>query len=73
MRVNLPHQVRAALYILTGLAGPVMVYLLAKGYIGTLEMALFSSEVAFVNIMAALNVTNPSTPTEEEDNTDVPL
>lgn len=34
-----------------------MVYLLAKGYIGTLEMALFSGEIAFVNIMAALNVT----------------
>lgn len=57
MKVNLPYQVRATLYILTGLAGPVMVYFLAKGTIGVLEMALFTSEVAFVNLLAALNVT----------------
>lgn len=56
MRVNLPSRVRVALYIITALGAPVMAYLLAKGTIGTLEVSLWSGEVAAVTAMAALNV-----------------
>lgn len=55
MRLNIPPKVRAGLYIVTSLGTPVVVYLLAKGYIGDLEVALWGGEVAVVNAMAALN------------------
>lgn len=57
MNFNLPYKVRATLYVLTGIASPVMVYLLARGIVGTLEMALFAAEVTFVSGLAAFNVT----------------
>lgn len=57
MRLSLPRKVRAAIYILTGVAQPVAVYLLANGIIGELEMALFAAEVAFASALAAFNVT----------------
>lgn len=57
MKINLPYKIRLGLYIVTGLSGPVMVYLLAKGWIGTLEMGLYTAEMSFVSILAALNVT----------------
>lgn len=56
MNINLPHQVRLALYIITGVLSPVMVYLLATEVIGTLEMALWTAEVTFVSGLAAINV-----------------
>jgi hypothetical protein len=59
MQINPPHQVRVALYVLTALLSPVMVYLMAKGYIGTLEMALWGSEVTAVSLMAGFNVSLP--------------
>lgn len=56
MQVNLPIQVRLALYIFTAIASPVVAYLLAKGYIGELEMLLWSTEVTAVSALAAFNV-----------------
>ncbi len=62
MNFNIPYRIRAVLYILTGMASPVVTYLLAKGVIGTLEMALWAAEVTFVSALAAFNVK----PDEEE-------
>lgn len=59
MRVNLPSQVRAALYVITAVGTPVVAYLLAKGIITELEVGLWSGLVAVVNSMATLNVMNP--------------
>jgi hypothetical protein len=56
MTLNLPYRVRAALYIITAVGTPVVAYLLAKGTIGTLEVSLWSGEVAVVSALAALNV-----------------
>lgn len=56
-KVNLPYKVRAALYIFTLLGSPVIAYLLSKGIIGNLEVALWSAEVTAVLTLAAFNVT----------------
>lgn len=56
MQINVPPQIRAALYVLTAVGSPVVAYLLAKGVIGVLEVALWSAEVTVVNTMAALKV-----------------
>ena len=56
MTLNPPEAVRKVLYVITGVGGPVVAYLLAKEIIGTLEVALGSAEVAVVSAMAAFNV-----------------
>ena len=61
MRFNLPARARVIIYVVTALGAPVMAYLFAKGYIGELEVGLFSALVTAVNGMAALNVSNPET------------
>ena len=58
MTLNLPYQVRAALYVLTAIGTPIVTYLLAKGTIGELEMNLWSGLVTAVSALAALNVTS---------------
>jgi hypothetical protein len=58
MKFNLPNRVRAALYVFTSLGTPVVAYAFAKEWIGELEVALWSAEVAVVTAMAALNTTN---------------
>lgn len=55
MTLNPPRKVRAALYVLTAVGTPVVVYLQAKGVIGDLEFILWSAEVTVVNTLAALN------------------
>lgn len=59
MNLNPSRRVRAALYLVTALGTPVVVYLQAKGLIGDLEFILWSAEVTVVNGIAALN-TKPS-------------
>ncbi|THG30667.1 hypothetical protein [Naasia lichenicola] len=56
MQVSIPPKVRVVLYVATALGTPVIAYLLAKDYIGSLEVALWSGEVAVINVLAALNV-----------------
>ncbi|AKU15735.1 hypothetical protein [Luteipulveratus mongoliensis] len=56
MTLNLSPKVRKVAYVATAVGAPVVAYLNAKGYIGELEVALWSGEVAVVNILAALNV-----------------
>lgn len=57
MILNPPPKIRAAVYVFTALATPVMTYLLVKGYIGEAEMALWGAEMTAVFAMAGLNVT----------------
>lgn len=56
MNLSLPSKVRAALYIVTALGTPIIGYLLAKGIIGELEVALWSALVTAVSALAAFNV-----------------
>lgn len=55
MTLNLPSRVRAALYVITALGTPLMAYLLARGVISELEVALWSAEVTVVSALAAFN------------------
>lgn len=61
MKLNPSRRVRAALYVLTAVGTPVVVYLQAKGIIGDLEFILWSGEVTVVSVMAGLN-TDPEQP-----------
>ena len=54
--LNPSPKVRVCLYVLTALGTPVMAYLFAKDIIGTLEVSLWSAEVAVVSAMAGFNV-----------------
>jgi hypothetical protein len=56
VKINVPPAVRVALYILTLLGAPVVVYLRAKGLIGDLELALWGAEVSAVSALAAFHV-----------------
>lgn len=56
MKVTLPYKLRIALYVFTALGTPIIAYLSAKGYLGELEVALWSAEVTIVAGMAAFNV-----------------
>lgn len=56
---TIPYKARTAIYIATGLLTPVVIYLLAKEVIGTLEMTLWGAEVTFVLGLAGFN-TSPN-------------
>lgn len=56
MTLNIPYKVRAVLYIVNAVGSPVMAYLLAKGFIGTLEVGLWAAEMTAVFALAGLNV-----------------
>ena len=58
-KVTISPSVRVALYVLTLLGAPVVVYLRARGIIGDLELTLWGAEVTAVSALAAFNV--PST------------
>lgn len=57
MQINLPRELRAALYVLTAIGTPVVAYLAAIGLIGELEVALWSAEVSVVAAIATFNLT----------------
>ena len=56
MTLNIPYQLRVAIYILTAVGTPVIAYLLSMGIIGDLEVTLCSAEVAVACALAAFNV-----------------
>lgn len=58
MTVTMPAWLRRALYVLTAIGTPVTAYLSAKGYIGDLEVTLWSGEVAVVSALAAFNASD---------------
>lgn len=57
MKINIPAEVRQALYVVTAIGTPVMVYLLDKAIIGQIEMNLWSGIVLAVNGLAAIKTT----------------
>lgn len=57
MNVNIPRQVRAALYILLMLGSPIVAYLQIEEYIGANEVALWLALSAAIALMAGLNLT----------------
>lgn len=62
MRVNLPANVRVALYILTGVLSPIIAVLTLPEVhvLPAWVMLIWTGEVTFVGTMAALNVSNPT-------------
>ena len=57
MTITIPAKIRQALYIFTAVGTPVVIYLVAKGFIGEVEMALWSAEVLVVGGLAAYKAT----------------
>lgn len=56
MTINLPYKVRAAIYIANFVGSPVMAYLLNKGIIGEMEVALWAAEMMAAFALAGINV-----------------
>ena len=56
MKVNIPDNIRTALYVLTVLLSPLVGYLAVTGHIGDNEVALFSAYVTAIAALAGLNV-----------------
>ena len=54
---SIPKGVRLGLYVAYALAGPVLIYLSAKGYVGTDEWALYAGVGTVFGITATGNVT----------------
>lgn len=65
MIVKMPSWLRVTIYVTNGLGAPLVAYALAKGWIGQLEVTLWSGEVAAAFVLAGLNVT--TTPTDVDD------
>lgn len=65
MTITLPAWLRRGLYALTAVGTPVVAYLSAKGYIGDLEVTLWSGEVAVVGALAAFNTTDTGAVVDE--------
>lgn len=55
MTINIPYRIRAGIYIANIFLVPIAYYLRAKGYIGDLEMGLFTAEFAAAFVLAGLN------------------
>lgn len=56
MNINPSPRIRQALYIVTAVGTPIVIYLQAKGIIGPTEVALWGAEVTVVSAMAGFNV-----------------
>lgn len=63
MDINVPAKVRSWIYIIGIIGQPFMVYLVAKGLIGTLELTLWAALTVATFGLARLNV--PSGPAKE--------
>lgn len=57
MTLNPSRSVRVVLYVITLVGTPLVAYLNARGIIGSLEVTLWSAEVAVATGLAALNTT----------------
>lgn len=58
---HIPARVRLALYVLYAVAGPVMIYLAAKGITGEAEYALYVGLGIALGLTAASNITSEDT------------
>lgn len=57
MELNIPANIRSWLYVAIVLGGPIIFYLLTKGWIGDTELALWTGITSAVALLAKLNVT----------------
>lgn len=57
MTVNIPSQLRSALYIILMLGSPIVAYLQTSGYIGTNEVTLWLALSTVIAAIARLNLT----------------
>lgn len=71
MTITIPQRLRLALYVLNVLGTPVVVYALAKGWIGELELTLWGAEVAAAMTLAGLNVSAGPAPVTIQPEGDV--
>lgn len=55
--LNIPSQIRSALYIILMLGSPVVAYLQVENRIGTNEVALWLALSSAIALMARLNLT----------------
>ena len=67
MTINLPINVRRALYILTAIGTPIVAYLVGKGILDQEFSVLWSAEVAVVGGLAAFNTGSTSAPVAAQD------
>ena len=58
---------RQIIYVVTAVLTPVVAWLNARGWIGDLEVGLWSAEVAVVGGLAALKTGDPAPPVAAED------
>lgn len=56
MNLNVPPAARLVIYVVNVLGTPLVAYASAKGWIGDLEVSLWSAEVAAAFALAGLNV-----------------
>lgn len=56
MTINLPYKVRAALYILAGISGPVVIYLAATGQMSDAAVACYGGLMVFIAGLAGFNI-----------------
>lgn len=61
MTINPPRRVRALIYVANVLGAPFVAYAFAKGWVGELEVSLFSAEVSAAFLLAGLNTGTPPT------------
>lgn len=54
--ITLPPKVRLAIYLASGIGSAVVAYLVARGFAGDAEVALWAALVAVVNGLSAANV-----------------
>jgi hypothetical protein len=59
VRINLPSQLRVAIYVFASLGSLVVTYLVAKKVLGSDEVSLWTGFVAIVTGMAGLNTASP--------------
>lgn len=58
MELNLSSEVRKYIYIVTGIASPIMYYLNQQNVVNDFWIGLFAVVVTAVNSLAAYNVSN---------------
>lgn len=58
---------RQIIYVVTAIGTPIVAWLNARGWIGDLEVSLWSAEVAVVGGLAALKTGDPAPPVAAED------
>lgn len=57
MKITLPYKIRASLYILAGISGPVVIYLATTGQMSDAAVACYGGLMVFIAGLAGFNIT----------------